>query len=308
MVSLKKLVWRGLVYYGMLRVGVSAFKFVTNALMRTVRSLQSHKSLYASKTKSSYAVITGGSGGLGFSFAKQLAAAGFNIALIARNKEKLEKCADELRGSYEIAVKCIQFDFAEGENSKAWINLTEELRELDIAILVNNLGDYSWVPFEKQTEETIQSLLDNCVYANTFMTRIVIPGMLQRETRSAVISVGSFAGEIIVPTTAMNCGVKTYIHRLTLALAREYENTKIDFLCVIPGLIDTPGLKNWKAGVPILVSSPEAVAATVLSKVKSANQRNNITFGTFNHAMFSWLFLNPLTRRYFTKKVFGLKV
>jgi len=308
MESLKRIFWRGLVYYGMFRVGVGAFKFLSSTFVRTFRSLQNHKSLYASKTKQSYAVITGGSGGLGFSFAKQLAAAGFNIALIARDAEKLEKCASELRGSYEIAVRCIKFDFSDAENSNAWIKLAEDLHELDIAILVNNLGAYSWVPFEKQTKETIQTLLENCVYSNTFMTRIVVPNMLQRETKSAVINVGSFAGEITVPTTAINCGVKRYIHRLTLSLAREYENTKIDFLCVIPGLIDTPGLKDWKAGVPILVSSPEAVAATVLSEVKSANQKENITFGTVNHAIFSWLFLNSFTRKYFTKKVFALNV
>jgi len=305
--SFKKFLWKGLVYYGMLRVGLWALKFSSNTLVKTVRALQSHQSLYGSKQRDAYAVITGGTGGLGFQFANQLAALGFNIVLIARDLEKLEKSAEQLRQSYEIAVKCIKFDFSQGEDSRAWIKLAEDLRDTDIGILVNNIGAYSWTSFEKQTEGDIQGLIENCIYATTFMTRIVVPGMLQRPKRSAVINIGSFAGEALVPTTAVNCASKRYIHRLTLCLAREYEDKSIDFLCVIPGLIDTPGLAAWKAGTPILVSSPESVVSAALTQVKTARQRGNITYGTTNHALFSWLLTNPVTRRFFIKSTFGLK-
>jgi len=307
MTSFKKILFRGLAYYGMLRFGLWALRLTSNTLFRTVRAIQSHKSLYGTKNGDSYAVITGGSGGLGFEFAKQLAALGFNIVLIARDMEKLEKCAEQLRSSYEIAVRCIKFDFSKAEDSQAWIKLADDLRELDIAILVNNLGGYSWTPFDKQAEDEIQALLQNCMLTTTFMTRIVVPGMLQRTARSAVINIGSFAGDACIPTTAVNCGTKRYVHRLTLCLAREYEDKRIDFLCVIPGMIETPGLASFTAGTPTLVSSPESVVSGALSHVKTAHLRGHISHATTNMALFNWLLVNPITRGFFVKRTFGLK-
>ena len=306
MVNFRKLAWKGLIYYGMFRTALWALRLTSNTLIRTFKAVQSHRSLYASKDKPSYAVITGGSGGLGFAFAHQLAAKGFNIVLIARDLKKLEGSAEKLRESYNVTVRCISFDFSDAENPNAWIKLADDLKDLDIAILVNNIGGYGWSSYEKQEEENIQSLINNCIYGTTFMTRIVLPGMLQRKERSAVISVGSFTGESVLPTTAANCAAKRYIHRLTLALARDYEDKKIDFLCLIPGLIDTPGLKEWKSGKPTLVSSAEDVAAATLSQVKTANQRGNLTHGTFNHCLFNWLQQNCVTRRAFVKRTFGL--
>ena len=290
----------------MARTAFWALRFTTNTLIRAVRAVQSHKSLYASKDKPSYAVITGGSGGLGMTFAKQLAEKGFNIVLIARNAEKLEVLANEIRTTYNVLVKCIAFDFGAGDYVKNWLKLEEELKGLDIAILVNNLGAYSWVPFERQPDEPIQELIQNCVYAPTFMTRLVVSGMLQRKAKSAVINIGSFASEIRLQTTVVNCAAKRYIHRLTLALARDYEDANIDFLCVIPGLIDTPGLKAWKAGTPILMSTQLEVVTKALSHLKSANQRGNTTNGTLNHRLFIWLQTNSLTRKWFVKKVYKL--
>jgi predicted amino acid dehydrogenase len=63
--------------------------------------------------KDSWAVITGGSDGIGFACAKHLAKQGFNIVLLARNIEKLAKCADELKQiNKEIKTRVIEIDFA----------------------------------------------------------------------------------------------------------------------------------------------------------------------------------------------------
>lgn len=300
----KKWLFRGLVGYGILRSSFFVLSYAKNLLFRFRRSLQSLNSVYSSSSESnSWAVVTGATGGLGAQFSHQLAKEKFNLVLMARRKEELEKFAEELRKQYGVEVKAVAIDFNLADNSSLWERVKHEVEGLDIAILVNNIGAYDWCPLEAQLDSKIEQLLNINVFTPTMMTRAIIPGMICRKKRSAVIFVGSFSGEALLPYTAVNGASKKYVHYLAQCLASEYFDKPIDFLGVVAGFIQTPGLEDFSSGKPILVSKASDIAKGVLADVKIANEIGNISYGTFKGYLLITLLKNPLTRRYFRNRI-----
>ncbi len=85
----------------------------------------------------SYVLITGASSGIGAEFARQLAAAGFNLVLTARREDKLAALATELQTEHNIIAEVIAADLAQSEDVA---RLEARIAELNLAVLVNNAG------------------------------------------------------------------------------------------------------------------------------------------------------------------------
>ena len=106
--------------------------------LRPRRNLQS---LYGQQT---WAVVTGASSGIGEAYCELLAQRGFNVVLIARNKDTMEQIAQGLRNRYGVQASIISFDFCElrtEEGVNKYFNLLKDVTEnLDVSILVNNAG------------------------------------------------------------------------------------------------------------------------------------------------------------------------
>merc|ERR1712048_315786 len=84
----------------------------------------------------SWAVITGATDGIGKAIAKQLAKQGLNLVMISRFEDKLKATAEEI-GSEKIEIKTISYDFSDPDD---YDRIAGQLKNLDIGILVNNVG------------------------------------------------------------------------------------------------------------------------------------------------------------------------
>ncbi|TFG90359.1 MAG: SDR family NAD(P)-dependent oxidoreductase, partial [Candidatus Atribacteria bacterium] len=84
------------------------------------------------------AVITGASAGIGLSYAKKLAAYGFDLLLIARRRERLQEIASQLESQYSIQCEIIPADLAIVENIEKVADSIKQISNLDI--LINNAG------------------------------------------------------------------------------------------------------------------------------------------------------------------------
>jgi len=161
--------------------------------------------------------------------------------------------------------------------------------------------------FHDQSDEDVEKIVRMNIYPALMMSRIVLPQMINRTARSAIINVGSFSGIASIPTQVVNSGAKNFVQGLNNALAAEYSDTKVDFLTVIPGLVQTEALENWK-GKKMLVSSPEEVVECALRDVKMAKIVGNVSYGTRKHRVFQGLLLSGLTRKYMIKYIYGLEI
>jgi len=231
--------------------------------------------------KGTWAVITGGSDGIGKEFAFQLASWGFNIVIIARNQEKLDKVAREIRHKYhDIKVKTIEVNFRDSYEEGFIEKIYGQISDLDISFLVNNVGLYPVKVYARLTiDEVREGVLINML-SHTLMTRAILPKMLSRKQRSAVINVSSFAAELKPPKVHLYSSTKAYIKYLSLGLTQEYPN--IDFLAFKPNMISTK-LTGYPTPLGIVVSQKDAVSSALgaLGKVEES-------YGYWRHRMTAW--------------------
>ena len=152
-------------------------------------------------------LITGASSGIGEGCARKFAMNGHRLILNGRNVEKLNAVKDELEEKYGVEVWLLPFDVRDRAVARAALDsLPEEWKAIDV--LVNNAGLVIGV--DKEHEGSLDEwdvVIDTNVKALLAMTRLVVPGMVERG-RGHVINMGSIAGDYAYPGGSVYCACK----------------------------------------------------------------------------------------------------
>lgn len=205
-------------------------------------------------------VITGGSEGVGAAAARRFARAGANLVLVARDRQKLERVADELRASTNV-LTCAM-DVAD---EAACIDLFERAeREFgSVHVLVNNAGYHNRGPVEKVEPGELGRMIDVNLRAPIVLCRLAVPH-LRRAGGGAIINVASLAGRTPVPGAATYSASKFGLRTFTFALGEELAGSGIKVAAVSPGPIDTGFImSNIDAVADITFSQPLSTADEV---------------------------------------------
>ena len=134
------------------------------------------------------AFITGATAGIGAAFARRLASDGFDLVLLARDAERLERAAAELREAYAVRAEALPADLSAEEGLAA---AEERVRE-DVDLLVNNAGfGNRGVFLDVPVSDEVTMLRVHCE-AVLRLTHAALPGMVERG-RGAVVNVSSMA-------------------------------------------------------------------------------------------------------------------
>jgi uncharacterized protein len=177
------------------------------------------------------ALITGASSGIGEEFAKQLAARGNDLILVARRKDRLEQLAEQLPTTAHV----IECDLA----SEA-ANLPGKVAELgvDVDHLVNNAGFGLRGRFtDLDADREAEMVRLNCEAVVT-LTHAFVPGMIERR-RGGVITVASTAGMQPLPYETTYAATKAFAISFMEALSMELRGTGVRCLVVNPGPVKT---------------------------------------------------------------------
>jgi len=120
--------------------------------------------------------------------------------LIARNKDKLNKVADEMKKiNPSIQTKVVTADFGNSTNLALFDEIYAQIKDLDISILVNNVGTDILSKFHEHTDENLKTILTLNVFPIVFLCKKLITKMRTRKQRSGIINVSSVASIVPMP-------------------------------------------------------------------------------------------------------------
>ncbi|TVS11750.1 MAG: SDR family oxidoreductase [Wenzhouxiangella sp.] len=180
------------------------------------------------------ALITGASAGIGAEFARQLAAAGHDLALVARRRERLENLGRELAAGHGIDYTVIEADLAEpGAPAAAYEAATTGGRSVDV--LINNAGYAIAGHYHATAWEDQARFLRIMVDVVCELSHRALPGM-RSAGAGRIVNVASLAG--IVPGSAghtLYAASKAFLIKFSESLAMESQNSGIRVQALCPG-------------------------------------------------------------------------
>lgn len=180
------------------------------------------------------ALVTGATAGIGLSFARQLAAGGHDLVLVARDVEGLERVAAELRTVHRIGAEVLPADLTSADGvTSVEERLEDPSRPLDL--LVNNAGFTLRRPFLVNDIGDEEAMLDILVRAVLRLTHAALPGMVERG-HGAVVNVSSVAGWVPRGTYA---AAKAWVTSFTQGLDAQLEGTGVRAMVLAPGFVRT---------------------------------------------------------------------
>lgn len=185
-------------------------------------------------------VITGGSSGIGRLLAHEFAERGANLALIARDTQKLDTCKRELEvkitGGQRVAVWPADVaDFAQVE--VAMNSIVREMGTPDM--LINSAGILRESYFEKQTLETFREVMDINYFGTLHAIKAILPHF-KKKGGGRIVNISSIAGLMGAFGYAAYCSSKHALCGLTGTLRAEMKPQNIHFQIVCPPEFDSP--------------------------------------------------------------------
>jgi 17beta-estradiol 17-dehydrogenase / very-long-chain 3-oxoacyl-CoA reductase len=196
-----------------------------------------------------WAVVTGATDGIGKGYAMQLAQAGMNVLLISRTEAKLKAVKEEIdaKTNKSVEVKIAVCDYSNFDDT-AQKSIAESLRGLDVGVLINNVGVSYRYPqfFHEITDAEVTQLIEMNVNSTTWMTRLVLDGMVERK-RGSIVNISSGSAMYAMPLLAEYSAAKSFIEKFSLALNAEYASYGITVQCQIPFYVATKLAKMRKS-------------------------------------------------------------
>jgi short-subunit dehydrogenase len=186
-----------------------------------------------------YALIAGGSDGLGLAFAEAIARRGLNLALIARQEDRLKAAAVRLQETYQVDVISIAADMSDYENVKKLISKLK----VPIGLLVYNAAYAPIGLFENTSEDKLALATAVNVKGPLLLTKLLCEPMI-RQKRGGIVLMSSLAGGQGSPNLAAYAATKSFNAVLAEGLWKELKPHGVDVLACCAGAILTPGYQQ----------------------------------------------------------------
>ncbi|XP_077378145.1 17-beta-hydroxysteroid dehydrogenase type 3 isoform X2 [Festucalex cinctus] len=233
-----------------------------------------------------WAVVTGASEGIGRQYAFVLAEQGMNVVIMSRTKVTLDKVAKEISETTGRMVKVVVADFTK---DNIFTDIEEELKYLDIGVLVNNVGMVpSAVPRrfleDEDLDQTIMRIINCNVRTMVKMCKIILPGMENRR-KGVIVNIASGIASIPFPMYSLYAASKIFVERFSQGLQAEYRDKGIIIQAVSPFGVSTRMVGYQPTNMTML--SPQDFVKSSLQYIRAGDK----TYGTICHMFLGWLLL-----------------
>ncbi|KAM4579302.1 17-beta-hydroxysteroid dehydrogenase type 3 [Fundulus diaphanus] len=231
-----------------------------------------------------WAVVTGASEGIGRAYAFALAERGMDVVIMSRTKATLEEVAKEIGATTGQRVKVIVADFSE---EKVFREIEEEMKLLNVGVLVNNVGVLpSFIPCKfldsEGLDKTITKLINCNVKTLCKMCKIILPGMENRR-KGVIINVASGIASFPFPLYTLYAASKIFVERFSQGLQAEYKDRGILIQAVAPFGVSTRMAGFQQTNTVTLL--PEEFVQKSLQYLRAGDK----THGSLCHTLLAWL-------------------
>jgi len=182
-------------------------------------------------------VVTGASSGIGADFARELAARGHGVTLVARREDRLRELAEEVSKAHNVRAETVACDLGDAADRVRLVDAVKE-RGLDVGVLVNNAGFGTGGAFQGLPLDRELQLVRLNVEAVVDLCGRWVPGMVERG-RGAVLNVASTVAFQPLPRQATYSASKAFVLNFSEALNQDLHDTGVNVTVLCPGLTKT---------------------------------------------------------------------
>lgn len=238
-----------------------------------------------------WALVTGASSGIGLEFAKQTAAKGLNVVLVARRKGRLEKIAKQIEAANSVQTRIVVADLTETAGISAVI---EETQDLMVGLLVNNAGREDSGHFLKTPVEIALNTIDLNVKAPLQLTHH-FANLMRERNKGGLIFMSSIVAFQGVPYVANYAATKAYDLVFAEGVAAELKQSNIDVTAVTPGFTRSELSPDFNFdGLPFKPMAPEIVVSQAIqslgrSRISVPGIINKFLFASGKYIQPRWL-------------------
>jgi len=183
--------------------------------------------------------ISGASSGIGKACAEVFAGAGAHLILCARDIDKVREVASALKNQYQSEILTCKLDVQDKQAVNEVIDgLPENWRKIDI--LVNNAGLARGLEKLHQGDtDDWDAMIDTNVKGLLYLTRKIVPFMLENQVNGHIINIGSTAGIHAYPGGAVYCATKAAVKFISDGLRMDVVDKPIRVTNIQPGMVET---------------------------------------------------------------------
>ncbi|RYG24856.1 MAG: SDR family NAD(P)-dependent oxidoreductase [Chitinophagaceae bacterium] len=194
-------------------------------------------SVFSQSNNYPYALVAGGSKGIGYGISEALAARHFNLVLVARDADTLAKVKRVLESKYKVIVEILPYDLSNDSSIKA-VSAYCLTRNLPLKMLCNVAGiggskDYPDLPLDSlnyMVDLNIKSAMGLCLNLSP---------LLEKNAPSYILNVGSMAGFAPIPQKNMYAATKAAVSFFSYSLRHQLKDKGISVSCLSPGPVFT---------------------------------------------------------------------
>jgi short-subunit dehydrogenase len=244
--------------------------FAQNSMLKTIPEIEKTFPVTDSANSSPYALVAGGSKGIGYALAEALAKRHYNLILIARHWDSLQSAKRKLESQYGIKVELLANDLSR-EQAADEISKWCYDRNIRLKMLCNVAGFGGVNDYLELSLDTLRYMVNLNVESCMALTLRLLP-LLEKNAPSYILNVASMAGFAPIPQKNMYSATKAFVIFFSYSLRYQLKDKNVSVSCLAPGPVftkpsivrDTKESLGW-FGMKMQVA-PERVGEVAIKK------------------------------------------
>lgn len=186
---------------------------------------------------SSYALITGGSSGIGYQFARELAKKKYNLIIVSNEDLKNKEVCNTLAQEFHIQAIPFFIDLTQPESAQILFNFCIE-QQLDVDILINNAGMFFFKEIPDTSPESVRKIISLHVLTPSLLSTYFSNYMRQKQS-GHILFISSITAWMSYPGISLYGATKGYLKKFARSLRYEMKDYHVNISVVCPSAIDT---------------------------------------------------------------------